>query len=145
MKSIEEIEQYRRLRAKMKSKCDAQGVSWATYYANLLELGGMNPEVYLRNFFNDDIVRFNHKQLAIIYNDLEEHKDIHPFTQCEMQNSVMEFVTKLGKMSESMQKAFDDVDEVTKSEIMKVLPYIRDIHSLSELFYLRAEETKAQG
>ena len=58
-KTNKEIEYYRVLRAKMMVKAEILNVNWARYYANLLDLGGVNNEQYLKNFFNDDQKRFN--------------------------------------------------------------------------------------
>lgn len=145
MKSIEEQAHYRHLKRKMIAKCDAQNVKWATYYSNLLGIGGQNPEIALRNYFNDDIRRFNSEQLAVIYNDLEEHSEIKPFTQCEMQQEVLKIVGRIGKISEKMAKHFDDKDEITLDELLPLMPEGRELYSLSSLLYSRLEETKAQS
>lgn len=143
MKTEEELQQYRRLRSELISISDARGVKWAMYYANLLGIGGNTPDQVFRNFFNDQSKRFNNEQLAIIYNDLEEHKDIRPFTQCEMQHEVLKIVGKIGKVIEKMQKHFDHKEEIDLDEILPLVPEVRELYSLSNLLNLRVEETRA--
>jgi septum formation topological specificity factor MinE len=143
MKTNEEIEHYRRLRSDLIAISHARNVKWATYYANLLGIGGQTPEQVFRNFFNDDIKKFNGEQLAIIYNDLQEHKDIQAFTQCEMQNEVLKVVSKIGKITEKMQKHFDDKDDIELEEIIPLVPEVRELYSLAKLLNLRTEETRS--
>lgn len=143
MKSYEEEEHYKRLRGKLICISDARGFKWATYYANLLGIGGNNSEIAFRNYFNDCNKRFNHEQLALIYNDLEEHKDIKPFTQCQMQNQFLKAVGKIGKISEKMEKHFDNKDEITLDEILPLIPDVRELNSLANLLNLRVEETRS--
>jgi len=143
MKTFEEQKHYRNLRRKMTSKCDALNVKWALYYANLLSIGGQNPEVVLRNFFNDDMKRFNAEQMSIIYNDLEEVENIKPFTQADVQKEVLELMTKLGKFTSEIEKHFDKDNKVDLKELLPLIPIIRDLDSTTTLLNQRAEETKA--
>lgn len=144
MKSFEEDKHYRSLKRKMIAKCDAQNIKWATYYANLLGIGGANPEIAFRNYFNDTNKRFNAEQMAVIYNDLEDHSDIKPFTQCEIQTEVLKAVGRIGKISEKMEKHFDEVDEISIDEILPLVPESRELYSIINLLNLRIEETKSQ-
>lgn len=144
MKSIEEDKHYRNLKRKMIAKCDAKNIKWATYYANLLGIGGANPEIAFRNYFNDTNKRFNAEQLSVIYNDLEDHSAIEPFTQCEIQGEVLRAVARIGRISQKMEKHFDDKDEIISEEILPLLPEARELFSITSLLYLRIEETKAQ-
>ena len=97
-KSNKEIEYYRVLRAKMMVKAEMLNVNWARYYANLLDLGGVNNEQYLKNYFNDDNKRFNSEQLITILIDLEDVKEIEIITQCQMQNEVLKAVKEISKI-----------------------------------------------
>ena len=144
MKTHEEAQQYRHLKRRMIAKCDSNNTKWAGYYATLLGIGGNNPEQVIRNFFNDDLKRFNAEQMATIYNDLEDHHDVKPFTQCEAQQDVLKIVGKIGKISEKMQKHFDDVDELELSEVLPLIPESRELNSLAYLLAWRLEETRAQ-
>lgn len=144
MKSTEEEKHYRNLKRKMIAKCDAKNIKWATYYANLLGIGGANPEIAFRNYFNDTNKRFNAEQMSVIYNDLEDHSDIKPYTQCEIQCEVLNAVSRIGKISEKMTKHFDDVDDISLDEILPLVPESRELYSIINLLNLRIEETKAQ-
>lgn len=145
MKKHEEVIHYQNLKRKMIKKCDVLNYKWAGYYANLLGIGGANPEQVIRNYFNDDSKRFNPEQLSTIYNDLEAHHNIKAFTQCEIQNEVLKFMTQIGKVSEKIRESFDNDDVITLEEITPIMPLGRKMSELVEEFVLRLEETKAQG
>ncbi|WP_418186758.1 hypothetical protein [Aliarcobacter lanthieri] len=142
-KSNKEIEYYRVLRAKMMVKAEILNVNWARYYANLLDLGGVNNEQYLKNYFNDDNKRFNSEQLAIILLDLEDVKDIEIITQCQMQNEVLRAVKEIGNLTAEMEKQFDKNDEISNVEASKILPKARSLLAVVKKFVFRLEETKA--
>ncbi|MFY4742566.1 hypothetical protein ACOTVT_03595 [Aliarcobacter butzleri] len=144
-KSNKEIEYYRVLRAKMMVKAEMLNVNWARYYANLLDLGGVNNEQYLKNYFNDDQKRFNSEQLITILIDLEDIKEIEIITQCQMQNEVLKAVKEIGSMTSEMEKQFDNKDEINSSEASKVLSKARPLLAVVNRFVLRLEETKARN
>lgn len=145
MRTDIEQQQYRHLKRKMIAKCDAKNIKWATYYATLLGIGGSNPEQVVRNVFNEDRRRFTREQLALIYVDLEEHTDVRPFIQCEVKSEVLKTMARIGKISEKMEKHFDDKEEITLEEILPLVPEARELFSLSDLLYQRVLETKAQA
>ena len=145
MKKHDEIIHYRNLKRKMIKKCDALNFKWAGYYANLLGIGGANPEQVVRNYFNDDLKRFNAEQLSLIYNDLENHHAVKSFLQSELHIETLNLMSALGKLTNQMQKNFDDDDEITLQEIAPLLPIGRKMADLVEEYVLRLEETKAQG
>ncbi|WP_418187305.1 hypothetical protein ACNSOP_09070 [Aliarcobacter lanthieri] len=144
-KSNKEIEYYRVLRAKMMVKAEILNVNWARYYANLLDLGGVNNEQYLKNYFNDDNKRFNSEQLAIILLDLEDVKEIEIITQCQMQNEVLKAVKEIGNLTAEMEKQFDKNDEINNVEASKILPKARNLLAVVKKFVLRLEETRARN
>ncbi len=144
-KSNKEIEYYRVLRAKMMVKAEMLNVNWARYYANLLDLGGVNNEQYLKNYFNDDNKRFNSEQLITILIDLEDVKEIEIITQCQMQNEVLKAVKEIGSITSEMEKQFDNKDEINSSEASKVLSKARPLLAVVNRFVLRLEETKARN
>lgn len=144
-KSNKEIEYYRVLRAKMMVKAEMLNVNWARYYANLLDLGGVNNEQYLKNYFNDDQKRFNSEQLITILIDLEDVKEIEIITQCQMQNEVLKAVKEIGSITSEMEKQFDNKDEINSSEASKVLSKARPLLAVVNRFVLRLEETKARN
>ena len=144
-KTNKEIEYYRVLRAKMMVKAEILNVNWARYYANLLDLGGVNNEQYLKNFFNDDQKRFNSDQLSTILLDLENVKNIEVIGQCQMQNEVLKVVKEIGNLSGEMEKQFDNKDEINSSEASKVLSKARPLLAVVNRFVLRLEETKARN
>ena len=144
-KSNKEIEYYRVLRAKMMVKAEMLNVNWARYYANLLDLGGVNNEQYLKNYFNDDNKRFNSEQLSTILLDLENVKNIEVITQCQMQNEVLKAVKEIGSITSEMEKQFDNKDEINSSEASKVLSKARPLLAVVNRFVLRLEETKARN
>ena len=116
-KTNREIEYYRVLRAKMMVKAEILNVNWARYYANLLDLGGVNNEQYLKNFFNDDQKRFNSDQLSTILLDLENIKEIEVIGQCQMQSEglIMKIVIN------GILKEFPQIkDEKSKVKIKKL-------------------------
>lgn len=117
MKTAEEDKHYLLLKAQMISKCDSMGYKWAGYYANLLGIGGRNPETVLRNFFNDTNKRFNAEQMAIIYNDLDDHSHIKPFTEDEFKSRVLASVTEIGVITGKMQHCLDGDGVMTLEEI----------------------------
>ena len=144
-KTNKEIEYYRVLRAKMMAKAEMQNVSWARYYANLLDLGGVNNEQYLKNYFNDDMKKFNNEQLVTILLDLENFKNIEVIGQCQMQNEVLKVVKEIGVLSGEMEKQFDNKDEIEGTEAAKILPKARMLMATIEKLVFRLEETKARG
>jgi len=144
-KTNKELEYYRVLRAKMMVKAEMQNVNWARYYANLLDLGGVNNEQYLKNYFNDDNKRFNTEQLATILLDLEDVKEIEIITQCQMEREVLKAVKEIGILTSEMEKQFDNKDEIDSSEASKVLSKARPLLTVVKRFVLRLEETKARG
>ncbi|MCG3698748.1 hypothetical protein L5F42_02720 [Aliarcobacter butzleri] len=144
-KSNKEIEYYRVLRAKMMVKAEMLNVNWARYYANLLDLGGVNNEQYLKNYFNDDNKRFNSEQLSIILLDLENVKNIEVITQCQMQNEVLKAVKEIGILSGEMEKQFDNKDEIETIEASRILPKARNLLVIVEKLVFRLEETKARN
>ena len=144
-KSNKEIEYYRVLRAKMMVKAEMLNVNWARYYANLLDLGGVNNEQYLKNYFNDDNKRFNSEQLITILIDLEDVKEIEIITQCQMQNEVLKSVKEIGSITSEMEKQFDNKDEINSSKASKVLSKARPLLAVVNRFVLRLEETKARN
>lgn len=145
MKSNSELAHYQRLRARMMLRADSLNVNWARYYANLLDLGGVHSEQYLKNYFNDDNKKFNSEQLSIIYNDLENIKEVKTLTQCELQKEVLSFISEIGKLTTGMEKYLDVDNEITKIEASKLTPYTRKILFFAEELHIRLEETKAQG
>ena len=144
-KTNKEIEYYRVLRAKMMVKAEILNVNWARYYANLLDLGGVNNEQYLKNFFNDDQKRFNSDQLSTILLDLENVKNIEVIGQCQMQNEVLKVVKEIGVLSGEMEKQFDNKDEIEIIEANRILPKARNLLVNVEKLVFRLEETKARG
>lgn len=144
-KTNKEIEYYRVLRAKMMVKAEILNVNWARYYANLLDLGGVNNEQYLKNFFNDDNKRFNSDQLSTILLDLENVKNIEVIGQCQMQNEVLKVVKEIGVLSGEMEKQFDNKDEIEIIEANRILPKARNLLVIVEKLVFRLEETKARG
>ena len=144
-KTNREIEYYRVLRNKMMAKAEMQNVSWARYYANLLDLGGVNNEQYLKNYFNDDMKKFNNEQLVTILLDLENFKNIEVITQCEMHREVLKVVKEIGVLSGEMEKQFDNKDEIEGTEAAKILPKARMLMATIEKLVFRLEETKARG
>ncbi|MFW2306464.1 hypothetical protein [Aliarcobacter butzleri] len=144
-KSNKEIEYYRVLRAKMMVKAEMINVNWARYYANLLDLGGVNNEQYLKNYFNDDNKRFNSEQLSTILLDLENVKNIEVITQCQMQNEVLKVVKEIGILSGEMEKQFDNKDEIETIEASRILPKARNLLVIVEKLVFRLEETKARN
>lgn len=144
-KTNKEIEYYRVLRAKMMVKAEILNVNWARYYANLLDLGGVNNEQYLKNFFNDDQKRFNSDQLSTILLDLENVKNIEVIGQCQMQNEVLKVVKEIGVLSGEMEKQFDNKDEIEIIEANRILPKARNLLVIVEKLVFRLEETKARG
>lgn len=144
-KTNKEIEYYRVLRAKMMVKAEILNVNWARYYANLLDLGGVNNEQYLKNFFNDDQKRFNSDQLSTILLDLENVKNIEVIGQCQMQNEVLKVVKEIGILSGEMEKQFDNKDEIEIIEANRILPKARNLLVIVEKLVFRLEETKARG
>ena len=144
-KTNKEIEYYRVLRAKMMVKAEMLNVNWARYYANLLDLGGVNNEQYLKNFFNDDQKRFNSDQLSTILLDLENVKNIEVIGQCQMQSEVLKVVKEIGVLSGEMEKQFDNKDEIEIIEANRILPKARNLLVIVEKLVFRLEETKARG
>ncbi|MCT7528792.1 hypothetical protein N5T79_06500 [Aliarcobacter cryaerophilus] len=144
-KTNREIEYYRVLRNKMMAKAEMQNVSWARYYANLLDLGGVNNEQYLKNYFNDDMKKFNNEQLVTILLDLENFKNIEVITQNEMHKEVLKVVKEIGNLSGEMEKQFDNKDEIEGTEAAKILPKARMLMATIEKLVFRLEETKARG
>ena len=144
-KTNKEIEYYRVLRAKMMVKAEILNVNWARYYANLLDLGGVNNEQYLKNYFNDDQKRFNSDQLSTILLDLENVKNIEAIGQCQMQNEVLKVVKEIGVLSGEMEKQFDNKDEIETVEANRILPKARNLLVIVEKLVFRLEETKARG
>lgn len=144
-KSNKEIEYYRVLRAKMMVKAEMLNVNWARYYANLLDLGGVNNEQYLKNYFNDDNKRFNSEQLITILIDLEDIKEIEIITQCQMQNEVLKAVKEIGILTGEMEKQFDNKDEIETIEASRILPKARNLLVIVEKLVFRLEETKARN
>ena len=144
-KTNKEIEYYRVLRAKMMVKAEILNVNWARYYANLLDLGGVNNEQYLKNFFNDDQKRFNSDQLSTILLDLENVKNIEVIAQNEMHKEVLKVVKEIGVLSGEMEKQFDNRDEIEIIEANRILPKARNLLVIVEKLVFRLEETKARG
>ena len=144
-KTNKEIEYYRVLRAKMMVKAEILNVNWARYYANLLDLGGVNNEQYLKNFFNDDQKRFNSDQLSTILLDLENVKNIEVIAQNEMHKEVLKVVKEIGVLSGEMEKQFDNRDEIEIIEANRILPKARNLLVVVEKLVFRLEETKARG
>ena len=144
-KTNKEIEYYRVLRAKMMVKAEILNLNWARYYANLLDLGGVNNEQYLKNFFNDDQKRFNSDQLSTILLDLENVKNIEVIGQCQMQSEVLKVVKEIGVLSGEMEKQFDNKDEIEIIEANRILPKARNLLVIVEKLVFRLEETKARG
>lgn len=144
-KTNKEIEYYRVLRAKMMVKAEILNVNWARYYANLLDLGGVNNEQYLKNFFNDDQKRFNSDQLSTILLDLENVKNIEVIGQCQMQSEVLKVVKEIGNLTAEMEKQFDNKDEIEVIEASRILPKARNLLVVVEKLVFRLEETKARG
>ena len=144
-KTNKEIEYYRVLRAKMMVKAEILNVNWARYYANLLDLGGVNNEQYLKNFFNDDQKRFNSDQLSTILLDLENVKNIEVIGQCQMQSEVLKVVKEIGVLSGEVEKQFDNKDEIETVEANRILPKARNLLVVVEKLVFRLEETKARG
>ena len=144
-KTNKEIEYYRVLRAKMMVKAEILNVNWARYYANLLDLGGVNNEQYLKNFFNDDQKRFNSDQLSTILLDLENVKNIEVIAQNEMHKEVLKVVKEIGVLSGEMEKQFDNKDEIETVEANRILPKARNLLVVVEKLVFRLEETKARG
>ena len=126
-------------------KAEILNVNWARYYANLLDLGGVNNEQYLKNFFNDDNKRFNSDQLSTILLDLENVKNIEVIGQCQMQSEVLKVVKEIGILSGEMEKQFDNKDEIETVEANRILPKARNLLVVVEKLVFRLEETKARG
>ena len=144
-KTNKEIEYYRVLRAKMMVKAEIINVNWARYYANLLDLGGVNNEQYLKNFFNDDQKRFNSDQLSTILLDLENVKNIEVIGQCQMQSEVLKVVKEIRVLSGEIEKQSDNKDEIETVEANRILPKARNLLVIVEKLVFRLEETKARG
>ena len=144
-KTNKEIEYYRVLRAKMMVKAEIINVNWARYYANLLDLGGVNNEQYLKNFFNDDQKRFNSDQLSTILLDLENVKNIEVIGQCQMQSEVLKVVKEIRVLSGEIEKQSDNKDEIETVEANRILPKARNLLVIVEKLVFRREETKARG
>ncbi len=145
MKSNIEIAYYQRLRAKMMVKAELLKVNWARYYANLLNLGGVHNEQYLKNYFNDDNKKLNSEQLATILMDLENIIDVRPINQDQLQNEVLRMVGEIGELTRVMKKELDEHNDISISEAIKLLPKTRNILVLAEELHIRLEETKSQG
>lgn len=144
-KSNKEIEFYRILRSKMIVRAEMLKVNWARYYANLLDLGGVNNEQYLKNYFNDDMKKFNSEQLATILLDLEEHKNIEPICQTEVRIETLKAVMEIGNLTSEMEKVFDNNDDVSKDEATKLIVKTTKLISVVKKLHLRLIETKAKG
>ena len=129
----------------MMVKAEILNVNWARYYANLLDLGGVNNEQYLKNFFNDDQKRFNSDQLSTILLDLENVKNIEVIGQCQMQSEVLKVVKEIGVLSGEMEKQFDNKNEIEIIEANRILPKARNLLVIVEKLVFRLEETKARG
>lgn len=145
MKSNTEIAYYQRLRAKMMVKAEMLNVNWARYYANLLNLGGVHNEQYLKNFFNDDKKKLNSEQLSIILMDLENITDVKPINQDQLQDEVLRMIGEIGELTRTMKKELDEHNDISDIEASKLLPKTRNILILAEELHIRLEETKAQG
>lgn len=145
MKSNTEIAYYQRLRAKMMVKAEMLNVNWARYYANLLNLGGVHNEQYLKNFFNDDKKKLNSEQLSIILMDLENISDVKPINQDQLQDEVLRMIGEIGELTRTMKKELDEHNDISDIEASKLLPKTRNILILAEELHIRLEETKAQG
>lgn len=145
MKTNIEIAYYQRLRAKMMVKAEILKVNWARYYANLLNLGGVHNEQYLKNFFNDDSKRLNSEQLATILMDLENITDVRPINQDQLQDEVLRMIGEIGELTRTMKKELDEHNNISDLEASKLLPKTRNILVLAEELHIRLEETKAQG
>jgi len=145
MKSNTEIAYYQRLRSKMMVRAELLKVNWARYYANLLNLGGVHNEQYLKNFFNDDSKRLNSEQLAIILMDLENITDVRPINQDQLQDEVLRMIGEIGELTRTMKKELDEHNDISDLEASKLLPKTRNILVLAEELHIRLEETKAQG
>lgn len=142
MKTHSEETHYKRLKAKMISKCDSMGYSWATYYATLLSLKGNNAEQMLRNFFNDTNKRFNGDQMALICNDLEDLTHIKPFKEHEIKTELLNTMAKIGKVSQDTTDCLNGDGEIDEDEINCI--NTRELLSTVTELHWRVEETKAQ-
>ena len=145
MKTNIEIAYYQRLRAKMMVKAEILKVNWARYYANLLNLGGVHNEQYLKNYFNDDRKKLNSEQLSIILMDLENITDVKPINQDQLQEEVLRMICEIGDLTRTMKKELDEHSDISELEASKLLPKTRNILILAEELHIRLEETKAQG
>lgn len=145
MKTNIEIAYYQRLRAKMMVKAEILKVNWARYYANLLNLGGVHNEQYLKNYFNDDRKKLNSEQLSIILMDLENITDVKPINQDQLQEEVLRMICEIGDLTKTMKKELDEHSDISELEASKLLPKTRNILILAEELHIRLEETKAQG
>ena len=141
-KTNSEVKYYQRLRSKMMVKAESMKVNWARYYANLLDLGGVHAEQYLKNFFNDDNKRFNSDQLSIILLDLENFTDVKHINQDQLQDEDLRMITEIGELTRVMKKELDEDREITDYEATKLLPKTRSILILAEELHIRLEETK---
>lgn len=145
MKSNIEIAYYQRLRAKMMVKAELLNVNWARYYANLLNLGGVHNEQYLKNYFNDDTKKLSSEQLSTILMDLENFSDIRPINQDQLQSEVLRMICGIGELTSTMKKELDEHNDINETEASKLIPKTRNILILAEELHIRLEETKAQG
>lgn len=144
MKSNIEIAYYQRLRAKMMVKAELLKVNWARYYANLLNLGGVHNEQYLKNYFNDDSKKLSSEHLTTILMDLENFTDVKPINQDQLQDEVLRMIGEIGEFTRVMKKELDEYPEISFDEAVKLIPKTRNILVLAEELHIRLEETKAQ-
>lgn len=141
-KTNSEIKYYQRLRSKMMVRAELLKVNWARYYANLLDLGGVNADQYLKNFFNNDNKRFNSDQLSVILLDLENYTDVKHIDQDQLQTEVLRMIGEIGELTKTMKKELDEHNEISDYEATKLLPKTRNILILAEELHIRLEETK---
>lgn len=141
-KTNNEVKYYQRLRSKMVVRAEHLKVNWARYYANLLDLGGVHAEQYLKNYFNDDNKRFNSDQLSIILLDLENFKDVKPINQDQLQDEVLRMIMEIGTLTRAMKDELDDDKNISDYEAARLLPKTKTILFLAEELHIRLEETK---
>ncbi|MDM5264703.1 hypothetical protein PF327_10900 [Sulfurovum sp. XTW-4] len=141
MKSQAEQQYYTILKANMISKCDGLNYKWTAYYSTLLNIGGRNPEQVIRNFFNDDLKRFNQEQLSTILYDLEDFAHIKPFSESELKTKTLEAMTEIGHITQKITECLNGNDEIEKHEIDCI--DIRSLKSVVDHLYYGVIETKA--
>ena len=141
VKTETEERQYQVLRAKMKLRCDSIGVSWAGYFADKLDLGGINADQYLRNFFTVPSKRLNHEQLAIIYNELEDLSHIKHLTEEQLKVETLKAMVEVGNISKKIVDCVDGNGILTHEELDCI--DVSKLKVIVDQFFWEVVETKA--